>query len=146
MAALSHLDPDFASVAAIEAVNEPIMDATQTPGYGDCMRFSLSISISTLIHRLVQKNFVKVVRAVEEVIGIIPRDSSSSSGLLSGILSNALNVTASLLSGKSYGGAVGEALVDAAPILVSIAAENGVDGILTETSLPSRTPLVTTYV
>lgn len=36
MTALSHLDPDFGSVVAIEAVNEPIMDATQTPGYGDC--------------------------------------------------------------------------------------------------------------
>ena len=36
MAALSHLDPDFGSVVAIEAVNEPIMDASQTPGYGGC--------------------------------------------------------------------------------------------------------------
>lgn len=36
MTALSHLDPSFGSVFAIEAVNEPIMDATQTPGYGDC--------------------------------------------------------------------------------------------------------------
>ena len=36
MTALSHLDPAFGSVVAIEAVNEPIMDATQTPGYGDC--------------------------------------------------------------------------------------------------------------
>ena len=36
MTVLSHLDPAFASVVSIEAVNEPIMDATQTPGYGDC--------------------------------------------------------------------------------------------------------------
>ena len=36
MTAVSHLDPDFESVFAIEAVNEPIMDASQTPGYGDC--------------------------------------------------------------------------------------------------------------
>ena len=36
MTALSHLDPSFANVFAIEAVNEPIMDASQTPGYGDC--------------------------------------------------------------------------------------------------------------
>lgn len=36
MAAMSHLDPDFGSVYSIEAVNEPIMNATQTPGYGDC--------------------------------------------------------------------------------------------------------------
>ena len=37
MTALSHLDSAFGSVAAIEAINEPIMDANQTPGYGDCM-------------------------------------------------------------------------------------------------------------
>lgn len=36
MTALIHLDSDFASVFALQAVNEPIMDATQTPGYGDC--------------------------------------------------------------------------------------------------------------
>jgi hypothetical protein len=30
------MDPDFGSVFSIEAVNEPIMDASQTPGYGDC--------------------------------------------------------------------------------------------------------------
>ena len=36
MTALSHLDPNFGSVVGIEAVNEPIMDATQTPGLGEC--------------------------------------------------------------------------------------------------------------
>lgn len=37
MTALSHLDPDFGTVAAIEAMNEPIMNAAQTPGLGGCM-------------------------------------------------------------------------------------------------------------
>lgn len=37
MTALSHLDPSFESVFAIQAVNEPIMDAAETPGYGTCM-------------------------------------------------------------------------------------------------------------
>jgi hypothetical protein len=36
MTAISHLDPDFSTVFAIEAINEPTMDANQTPGYGDC--------------------------------------------------------------------------------------------------------------
>ena len=54
MTAVTHLDPHFGSVFAIEAVNgdytcgsmcaqpdmprvaEPIMNANQTPGYGDC--------------------------------------------------------------------------------------------------------------
>ncbi|CAE6454224.1 unnamed protein product [Rhizoctonia solani] len=53
MTAMIHLDPDFASVFALEAINEPTMDAKQTPGYGDY-----------------QKRFVKVVRAVEYALGI----------------------------------------------------------------------------
>ncbi|KAF9819351.1 hypothetical protein IEO21_02239 [Rhodonia placenta] len=53
MTSLSHLDPNFASVFAIEAVNEPIMDADQTPGYGTF-----------------QKEFVDTVRAVELTLGI----------------------------------------------------------------------------
>ncbi|CUA70591.1 Glucan endo-1,6-beta-glucosidase B [Rhizoctonia solani] len=53
MTAIIHLDPDFASVFAIQAINEPTMNADQTPGYGDY-----------------QKRFVKVVRAVEYALGI----------------------------------------------------------------------------
>ncbi|KAK0489258.1 glycoside hydrolase superfamily [Armillaria novae-zelandiae] len=44
MTTLSHLDPDFSNVIAIEAVNEPIMNATQTPGYGDSMENTTSSS------------------------------------------------------------------------------------------------------
>jgi hypothetical protein len=36
MTVLAHLDPDFGSAFAIEAVNEPNMDANTTPGYGTC--------------------------------------------------------------------------------------------------------------
>ena len=41
MTGITHLDPDFGSVFAIEAVNEPIMNADQTPGYGNCKYISL---------------------------------------------------------------------------------------------------------
>lgn len=40
MTALSHLDPDFGSVFAIEAVNEEIQNADKTPGYGECTRLA----------------------------------------------------------------------------------------------------------
>lgn len=43
MAYLSHTHPAFETVFSIEAVNEPIQDATQTPGLGDCT-FSLVLS------------------------------------------------------------------------------------------------------
>ena len=36
MTALSHLDPNFGSVAALEAINEPTMDANKTPDFGEC--------------------------------------------------------------------------------------------------------------
>ncbi len=50
MTALSHLDPVFGSVVGIEAVNEPIMDANQTPGYGNCKSARL-VPESRLIER-----------------------------------------------------------------------------------------------
>ncbi|CAE6477492.1 unnamed protein product, partial [Rhizoctonia solani] len=53
MTAMTHIDPDFASVFSIEAINEPTMDANKTPGFGDY-----------------QKRFVKVVRMVEYALGI----------------------------------------------------------------------------
>ncbi|KAH9991331.1 glycoside hydrolase superfamily [Russula compacta] len=52
MTFITHLHPNFGSVFSIEAVNEPITNATQTPGYGDF-----------------QKNFVRTVRAVELLLG-----------------------------------------------------------------------------
>jgi glucan endo-1,6-beta-glucosidase len=36
MAFLSHVHPVFETVFTIEAVNEPIQDANQTPGLGRC--------------------------------------------------------------------------------------------------------------
>ena len=34
--ALSHVDPNFSSVVSLEAINEPIMDASKTPDLGKC--------------------------------------------------------------------------------------------------------------
>jgi hypothetical protein len=71
MTALSHVDPNYGSVFSIEAVNEQIMDATLTPGYGECW-FDLPISLTMTLTGFVavSKNFVQVVRAVELTLGI----------------------------------------------------------------------------
>ncbi|QRW09473.1 Cellulase (glycosyl hydrolase family 5 protein) [Ceratobasidium sp. AG-Ba] len=53
MTALSHLDPDFASVFSIEAINEPEMDYKKTPSLGEY-----------------EKNFVKIVRLTELALGV----------------------------------------------------------------------------
>ena len=36
MTALSHVDPNFSTVVSLEAINEPIMDANDTPDLGEC--------------------------------------------------------------------------------------------------------------
>ena len=33
---VAHVDPAFSGVFGIEAVNEPLLSAAMTPGYGDC--------------------------------------------------------------------------------------------------------------
>ncbi|QRW22470.1 Cellulase (glycosyl hydrolase family 5 protein) [Rhizoctonia solani] len=53
MTEMVYRDPDFSTVFAIEAINEPIMDASKTPGYGNY-----------------QKRFVEVVRSVESKFGV----------------------------------------------------------------------------
>ncbi|KAG9076215.1 hypothetical protein FS749_012039 [Ceratobasidium sp. UAMH 11750] len=53
MTAITHIDPDFSSMFAIEAINEPEMDYNKTPGLGDY-----------------DKNFVKVIRLVELALGV----------------------------------------------------------------------------
>ncbi|CUA70583.1 Glucan endo-1,6-beta-glucosidase B [Rhizoctonia solani] len=75
MTAMTHIDPDFASVYAIEAVNEPIMDANQTPGYGDY-----------------QKRFVKVVRLVEYALGIQCPDTDYTKLFFGSLFSGSLDL------------------------------------------------------
>ena len=36
MTFFSHVDPNFEGVFSIQAVNEPLMDASRTPGLGQC--------------------------------------------------------------------------------------------------------------
>ncbi|KAG2106935.1 glycoside hydrolase family 5 protein [Suillus discolor] len=112
MTALSHLDPDFGSVFAIEAVNEPMMNATQTPHYG-----------------AFQRNFVQVIRAVELTLGIYVPSSSLS---LSVPLSVSNNFTAALSATSSatiFPVEVRTALVEAVPILLEIGVASGLQTI-----------------
>ena len=49
MTFFSHVDPDFESVFAIEAINEPLMNATLTPGLGQCGHLSTRGVVPILI-------------------------------------------------------------------------------------------------
>ncbi|KAI0741797.1 glycoside hydrolase family 5 protein [Daedaleopsis nitida] len=105
MTAIAHLDPDFGSVFAIEAVNEPIMDASQTPGYGDF-----------------QNNFVQTIRTVEYILGIgepianVKVDHSAASNVTAAI-SNAAQGSSGLNS------QVSKALLASIPILAELSTQ-----------------------
>ncbi|SJL16057.1 uncharacterized protein ARMOST_19572 [Armillaria ostoyae] len=129
MTTLSHLDPDFSNVFAIEAVNEPTRDATQTPGYGDF-----------------QKNFVQVVRAVELTLGIdVPWSVSNMT------ITETANFTATLEDAASslpaLNSEVRSALLDAVPILVELGLELVLDDMTHSfSSHYSREPLYTSFM
>jgi hypothetical protein len=78
MTALIHLDEDFSTVYSIQAINEPVSDASKTPG------------LDTYY-----VNFVKVVRSVELALGVTcPTMGDLSLALNVGHLAGASNVTA----------------------------------------------------
>ena len=79
------------------------------------------------------------------MLGIVDIDSAAPQGLLEKLLPNTLNATESILGGDLLGGAVGKALLDAAPMIGEIAFEYGFGSILGG-ECPNRTPLYTVYV
>ncbi|CCM02655.1 uncharacterized protein FIBRA_04759 [Fibroporia radiculosa] len=130
MTSLTHLDPNFDSVFAIEAVNEPIMDANETPGYGTF-----------------QKNFVDTVRAVELTLGIPVPGMTLDTQISTNNFTEALGQVAN--TSTIFNSNVKEALAEAAPILVELAIQLAVPAILDTnlaSGLPSRSTLVTTFM
>ncbi|KAI0825658.1 glycoside hydrolase family 5 protein [Irpex lacteus] len=134
MTTISHLDPNFGSVFAIEAVNEPIMDATQTPGYGDF-----------------QKNFVKTIRAVELLLGIPVPGESLNFKPTGTNFTDVLNTAASSSGSGIFTSEIKSVLKDAVPILAGIGFELAIPAIF-NFQLPSapvhsqRAPLVANFM
>lgn len=132
MTALSHLDPNFGSVAALEAMNEPIMDANQTPGLGGF-----------------QTNFVQTVRAVELALGIPVPGRSPFAGFNSAVNVTSAFSTATTLS-SIFNSEVRQVLLDAIPILAQVTRQLSVNTAFAQGGLRSllaaRRPLVTTFM
>ncbi|KAH7890979.1 glycoside hydrolase family 5 protein [Phlebopus sp. FC_14] len=128
MTALCHLDTNFASVFAIEAVNEPIMDASQTPAYGSF-----------------QKDFVQTVRAVELVLGIpVPHMSLN---ITDASTSNFTAALSSACKSSVFTSEVQLALSDAIPILLDIGLDYGLYDIFTSDPFKSsRSSLMTNFM
>ena len=141
-------------MAAIQAINEPIMDATLTPGLGDCKLFILLsrvVQIIKWITRIDYKNFVQTVRAVEQSLGIydplskvIPTSENEQNFM------NATQAIATTATLSSLNPEVCKVLQQAVPIILQIASDLGInlsfkhDGL--GSSLPTSRPLVTKYV
>ncbi|KAH7874015.1 glycoside hydrolase family 5 protein [Lentinula edodes] len=126
MTALSHLHPAFAPVFAIEAVNEPIMDAAQTPGYG-----------------AYQENFVTVVRGVEAAVGV--KTQGLDSPQTTANASQAILDFASAQSNIRFNSDVKTAMGNAASILEQIASDDNTQFNL-KGSGHGQTPLVTNFM
>lgn len=133
MTALSHLDPAFEAVASIQAVNEPLHDASRTPGYGDF-----------------QKNFVKVVRAVEFALGVPVNGTTPLSNF-----SSSRNATMSLMMASTtqrgrLDTEVLHVLAEIVPILTQVARQLDLNLDLDQKdlrrSVSTREPLVTNFM
>ncbi|PFH50219.1 glycoside hydrolase family 5 protein [Amanita thiersii Skay4041] len=126
MTAFSHLDPDFSSVAAIEAVNEPIMDASQTPGYGTF-----------------QQHFVQTVRAVEFALGLTVPGISNPKPSTSLNLTQAFNYA---IGQQIYDAEVRSVLQDSISVINQMATTFGLQNLLTSISGSSLQPLTTNFM
>lgn len=142
MTALSHLHPAFAPVFAIEAVNEPIMDAAQTPGYGTCkfVLLFLGVTASHIAMCVDQGNFVTVVRGVEAAVGVKTQGLDSPQSTTNA--SQAILDFASAQSNSRFNSDVKTAMGNAASILEQIASDDSTQFNL-KGSGHGQTPLVT---
>jgi len=118
---ITHVDPAFSTVFGIEAVNEPLSDATMTPGYGDYLT-----------------DFTLVVRAMELVLGITCPDIDYYSLFnLAASFTNGTSKRTSIVSSigvslslpdlaHSCGGRAGDVLTSIIPMIESVSVELGV--------------------
>lgn len=151
MTALSHLDTNFGSVFAIQAANEPMRDASRTPGYGDCThtfhQFQCFSSVAHVFTTPVLKNFVRTIRVMESILGVGP--NATSLPLNTTLLSTNFTGLAMVLSDSpQLNPQVRQAIRDAGPILLELSPSLGF-GLPTgapSTPLVMREPLVTKYV
>ncbi|KAH9940761.1 glycoside hydrolase [Epithele typhae] len=129
MTAISHLDPAFGSVAGIEAMNEPIMDSSKTPGYGTF-----------------QQNYVQTIRAMEAMMGIGP----SFLDISVDVSQSSPNVTAALSAGVSKSTQLSDmtrkALLDSIPILVELSTQLEFSLLGSALSAHGKEPLVASFM
>jgi hypothetical protein len=124
MTYLIHVHPDFSSVFAIEAANEPIMDYVQTPGLDSC---TFSAACSTCCRFALTRPFIDYdafvlgVRAVELSLGII-----CDTGILKDAILDPITR---------------DALIAAAPIIYDLTVELGLPAPFSRSGNPFQWPI-----
>jgi hypothetical protein len=156
-----HVDPAFSTVFGIEAVNEPLMNPTLTPGYGDCkwLMFPSFHEISNLPYLSDLTDFTRVIRAMELTLGIfcpgVDYISLFGSGTHPTNASISISAEASVSLPQlatSLGGRVGQILTSIIPMIQSVSVELGVPNPLLSSILGgllggvNRECVHTTYV
>ncbi|KAF5371728.1 hypothetical protein D9758_003402 [Tetrapyrgos nigripes] len=130
MTGLSHLHPDFSSVFAIEAANEPLMNATLTPGYGDY-----------------QKKFVQTVRAMESLLGIRARTQNRRASTDSSASFNATEIFNGVSPANCrFTGEICKVILEALPILVDVSLEVGGFDLHSVFGLAGQPQLMTNFM
>lgn len=133
MTGISHLHPDFSNVFSIEAANEPIMNATLTPGYGDY-----------------QKKFVQTVRAMESLLGVGTFHSRRHHRRGANDVSASLNITATFdgitPATCGFGGEICKVILEALPILVEVSLQLGGFDLGSVFGLFGQPPLMTNFM
>jgi len=122
MTVFSQIDPHFGSVFSIQAVNEPLMDANRTPGYGQF-----------------QKDFVQTVRAVEGILGVGCKLDHTPSR----------NITAAFQRAAEdgeYSNEIKSVLLDTAPVLFQMILKYGDREMMHEFFKPGKEPLTTNFM
>jgi glucan endo-1,6-beta-glucosidase len=128
------------------------MDATQTPGYGDCEYDFMTRTLFSSCRILsVQVNFVKTIRAVELLLGIPVPGETLSFKLSTTNFTSALTDAASSSDSGIFTDEIKSVLRDAAPILAQVGFELAIPAIfdfqLSSAPVHSqRAPLVAKYV
>jgi hypothetical protein len=143
MTFFSHVDPSFESVFSMEAINEPLMDASRTPGLGQCGSSFFCLKPSFTLpnsNQTVQKNFVQTVRAVEDILGI------GATTLAAEVLTG--NITAIMQRAGQvgqYSDEVKAVLIDSIPVLLQMVLKYGSPDMLFGFLCLGKEPLTAKY-
>jgi hypothetical protein len=147
MTTLIHLDPDYHTVYALQAINEPERNAAQTPGLQQCKCRTIITPKFCADHWYgsVYTDFVNTVRAVELAVGINTPGFKATAPHLSNSNNN-LNYTLPIVYGDTkLSSQVRQALRSALQVLIQLEQTEGYGFVLNYAKSKDK-PIETKFV